>query len=170
MGRNSQRARQRHTASTRNGRRVKRERVVQAIQEDWERSHREAEARTRNAVTLQRIPDRKVLPGLLAWAWVPYREDPTTGKSRPVLVLQEEGRDVLVAMVGTTRPGDREWERLYLEDWANLGLTRPTGVLRRQVVLPRESLTLAIGTLPPATLQDTILWLGVLKATEHVDT
>src|SRR3954468_725955 len=29
-------------------------------------------------------------PGEVVWAWVPYEEDPTQGKDRPVLVIGEE--------------------------------------------------------------------------------
>lgn len=34
-------------------------------------------------------------PGEVVWAWVPYEEDPTRGKDRPVLLLAKEGEDWL---------------------------------------------------------------------------
>ena len=30
-------------------------------------------------------------PGEVVWAWVPYEDDPSQGKDRPVLVLQTDG-------------------------------------------------------------------------------
>lgn len=57
-------------------------------------------------------PDDHPDPGEIVWAWVPYEEDLTRGKDRPVLVLAREearpgGRDgegeVLVALLLTSR-------------------------------------------------------------------
>jgi PemK-like, MazF-like toxin of type II toxin-antitoxin system len=34
-------------------------------------------------------------PGEVVWAWVPYEDDPTQGKDRPVLVIGYEGPELL---------------------------------------------------------------------------
>jgi hypothetical protein len=46
-------------------------------------------------------------PGEIVWAWVPYEEDPTQGKDRPVVVIGHRGR-TLVGIPLTTKHDDRE--------------------------------------------------------------
>jgi len=46
-------------------------------------------------------------PGEVVWAWVPYEEDASQGKDRPVLVLAVE-RDVVVALQLTSKDHDRD--------------------------------------------------------------
>ena len=46
-------------------------------------------------------------PGEIVWAWVPFAEDPTLGKDRPVVVIGRRGTK-LVGVPLTTRPDDRE--------------------------------------------------------------
>jgi PemK-like, MazF-like toxin of type II toxin-antitoxin system len=43
-------------------------------------------------------------PGEVVWAWVPYEEDPSVGKDRPVLVIGLDGND-LAAVPLTSRGG-----------------------------------------------------------------
>ncbi|MBD3689106.1 type II toxin-antitoxin system PemK/MazF family toxin [Nanchangia anserum] len=38
-------------------------------------------------------------PGEVCWAWVPYEEDPSQGKDRPVLVLARYNRQLIVAQM-----------------------------------------------------------------------
>ncbi|MFP5488098.1 MAG: type II toxin-antitoxin system PemK/MazF family toxin [Acidimicrobiia bacterium] len=46
-------------------------------------------------------------PGEVVWTWVPYEEDATQGKDRPVVVIgRRNGR--LVAVPLTSKPDDRE--------------------------------------------------------------
>lgn len=85
-------------------------------------------------------------PGEIVWAWVPYEEDITRGKDRPVLVIAEEdasagGRDgegeVLIALMltsrdrtesGATRTGEHgaTWVDIGAGDWDSKG--RPSEV------------------------------------------
>lgn len=46
-------------------------------------------------------------PGEVVWTWVPYEEDPTQGKDRPVAVIGRRGSK-LVGVPLTSKPDDRE--------------------------------------------------------------
>lgn len=46
-------------------------------------------------------------PGEVVWAWVPYEEDASRGKDRPVLVLAVDG-DVVTALPLTSKDHDRD--------------------------------------------------------------
>jgi hypothetical protein len=46
-------------------------------------------------------------PGEIVWAWVPFEEDPTQGKDRPVVIIGRRS-DRLVGVPLTTRADDRE--------------------------------------------------------------
>jgi hypothetical protein len=46
-------------------------------------------------------------PGEVVWAWVPYEDDPTQGKDRPVLVLASDDRQVLALQL-TSVDHDRD--------------------------------------------------------------
>jgi hypothetical protein len=52
-------------------------------------------------------PDGQPDPGEVVWTWVPYEDDPSQGKDRPVLVIGIDGA-VLVALVMTSKDHDRE--------------------------------------------------------------
>lgn len=61
-------------------------------------------------------------PGEVVWAWVPYEEDPTRGKDRPVLVLAREG-DSLLGLPMTSKDHDRDAEQEAAEGryWMDVG-------------------------------------------------
>lgn len=52
-------------------------------------------------------PDGEADPGEVVWAWVPFEEDATQGKDRPVLVLARAGDDLLGLML-TSKDHTRE--------------------------------------------------------------
>lgn len=61
-------------------------------------------------------------PGEIVWAWVPFEEDHSKGKDRPVLVLAEEGDGVIVALMLTSRDrgkGDHTDE--HGSRWVDIG-------------------------------------------------
>jgi len=62
-------------------------------------------------------------PGEVVWAWVPFEDDPTQGKDRPVLVIGDEGK-LLLALQLTSRDHDAELDqqRRYGREWMNVGV------------------------------------------------
>jgi hypothetical protein len=98
-------------------------------------------------------------PGEVVWTWVPYEDDPAQGKDRPVLVIGEDG-DQLLALQLTSRDHDvdaaqehrdgREWMDIGTGAWDARGrpsevrLNRllridPDSVRREGAALPRET-------------------------------
>lgn len=61
-------------------------------------------------------------PGEVVWAWVPYEEDASKGKDRPVLVLAVEGSRV-TALPLTSKDHDRDeaQERRAGRLWMDVG-------------------------------------------------
>ncbi|MGY2874596.1 hypothetical protein ACVW00_001786 [Marmoricola sp. URHA0025 HA25] len=98
-------------------------------------------------------------PGEVVWAWVPFEEDPTQGKDRPVLVLTCDGRTV-TALPLTSKDHDRDaaqelragrvWMDVGSGDWDRL--RRPSEVrLNRLLVLDVGAVRREGGALPRAT-------------------
>jgi hypothetical protein len=52
-------------------------------------------------------PDGVADPGEIVWAWVPYEEDHSRGKDRPVLVIGIEG-GLLLGLMLTSKDHDRD--------------------------------------------------------------
>ena len=61
-------------------------------------------------------------PGEVVWAWVPYEDDPSQGKDRPVLVLDVEG-DGWTGLMLSSQDHDRdaEDEARYGRFWMDVG-------------------------------------------------
>lgn len=65
--------------------------------------------------------DGRADPGEVVWAWVPFEEDPTRGKDRPVLVVGRDGR-WLLALPLTSRDHDRDTvEARRGRSWLDIG-------------------------------------------------
>lgn len=92
-------------------------------------------------------------PGEVVWAWVPYREDPSQGKDRPIVVIGRDADDpgILVALMLSSKDhdGDAEWWSIGTGAWDGAGreswvrLDRPlavteSGVRREGAILPKE--------------------------------
>lgn len=77
-------------------------------------------------------------PGEIVWSWVPFEEDHTQGKDRPVLVIGRDGPWLLGLMLSSrdhdARPGrpDEEWLDLGVGAWDARG--RPSEVRLDRVV------------------------------------
>jgi hypothetical protein len=86
-------------------------------------------------------PDGRPDPGEVVWAWVPYEEDASRGKDRPVLVIGQEG-DHLLALALTSQDHDldaaqesrdgREWMDIGTGAWDSRG--RPSEVRLNRVL------------------------------------
>ncbi len=59
--------------------------------------------------------DGEADPGEIVWTWVPYEDDPTRGKDRPVLVVGRDGRAALGLML-TSKDKDGDGGRGPLGD------------------------------------------------------
>ncbi|HSJ20652.1 MAG TPA: type II toxin-antitoxin system PemK/MazF family toxin [Nocardioidaceae bacterium] len=79
--------------------------------------------------------DGELDPGEVVWAWVPYEDDPSQGKDRPVLVVGRQG-ETLFALQLTSQDHDldaddearhgRYWMDIGTGDWDQQG--RPSEV------------------------------------------
>lgn len=56
------------------------------------------------------IGDGDADPGEVVWGWVPFEDDPSQGKDRPVLVIGEKGGKLLALML-TSKDHDRDAEQ-----------------------------------------------------------
>lgn len=61
-------------------------------------------------------------PGEVVWAWVPYEDDPSQGKDRPVLLIGTRGHQLLGLML-TSKDHDRdaEQEARHGRHWMDVG-------------------------------------------------
>jgi len=65
-------------------------------------------------------------PGEVVWGWVPYEEDPSQGKDRPVLLIGRtvrEGAEYWAALMLTSKDHDRdaEDEARHGRHWMDVG-------------------------------------------------
>ena len=95
-------------------------------------------------------------PGEIVWAWVPFEEDPSQGKDRPVVIIGRRGGD-LVGVPLTTRADDREaqipigtgaWDQhrreSYARVWRLLDLD-PALVRREGAILAPDRFAALVG-------------------------
>lgn len=100
-------------------------------------------------MTYSPVADGNPDPGEVVWAWVPYEDDPTQGKDRPVLVIGRttgpDGEPAVQCLVMTSKDHDRDeaqeasvgrlWMDVGSGEWDSRG--RPSEVrLNRLLVLP----------------------------------
>ena len=104
-------------------------------------------------------PDGRPDPGEVVWTWVPYEEDHSRGKDRPVLLVGRDG-PWLLAVPLTSKDHDRDaaQEHRAGRDWVDIGSggwdsrgrpsevrvnriirVDPAGIRREGSVLPRDT-------------------------------
>ena len=67
-------------------------------------------------------PDGEPDPGEVVWAWVPYEEDHTQGKDRPVLLVGHDGPWLLgLQLTSQDHDRDAEQERRAGRVWVDIG-------------------------------------------------
>lgn len=88
-------------------------------------------------------------PGEVVWTWVPYEDDPTQGKDRPVLVLARRGNNVVFAQMTSKDHTDgnglaeredhlgRRWFDMGSGDWDREG--RPSEVRIDRLLLAHKN-------------------------------
>ena len=110
-------------------------------------------------------------PGEVVWAWVPYEEDPSQGKDRPVLLLDTDG-DGWVGLMLSSQDHDRdaEDEARHGRHWMDVGTGgwdaqgRPSEVrLDRLLHLERD------GVRREGAALDERIFLDVLAARRGLD-
>jgi hypothetical protein len=80
-------------------------------------------------------------PGEIVWAWVPYEEDHTQGKDRPVLLVGRDGQYLLALMLtskdrNNEQTRDRDYVDIGTGSWDRQG--RPSEVKVDRVIRLRE--------------------------------
>lgn len=68
----------------------------------------------RGGVRLHYAPSKNGQPdaGEVVWAWVPFQEDPTRGKDRPLLIIARHDAQHMLAMKLTSKPRERDRDHL----------------------------------------------------------
>ncbi|GAA0257067.1 type II toxin-antitoxin system PemK/MazF family toxin [Cryptosporangium japonicum] len=90
-------------------------------------------------------------PGEIVWTWVPYEDDPSQGKDRPVLVVGRQSGKLLGLMLSSKsdREGQRHWfalgagawDRENRPSWIRLDRVLEVdedGIRREGAILPRD--------------------------------
>ncbi len=65
-------------------------------------------------------PDGNADPGEIVWTWVPFEDDPSQGKDRPVLIVGREGQHTALGLMLSSkseRDGQHNWLALGPGDW-----------------------------------------------------
>lgn len=73
-------------------------------------------------ITYAPKPDGRPDPGEVVWAWVPYEEDASRGKDRPVLIIARDG-ETLTGLMLTSKDHDRDHYQEAREGryWIDIG-------------------------------------------------
>jgi hypothetical protein len=97
-------------------------------------------------VTYNPRTDGKPDPGEVVWAWVPYEEDPSQGKDRPVLLLARD-RQRLYGLMLSSQDHDRDAadEARFGRHWMDVGAGGWDSERRPSEVRLDRLLTLAPG-------------------------
>lgn len=117
-------------------------------------------------------PDGDADPGEVVWAWIPYEDDVSQGKDRPVVVLGRAPGGVYVAQM-TSKDHDRDaaQEARWGRFWMDVGTgawdprRRPSEVrLDRVLWVPDGTVRREGATLPAATFRAVLDALGRVAA------
>lgn len=106
-----------------------------------------------HAVQIVYAPRRDGVPdaGEVVWAWVPFQEDPTMGKDRPLLVIARHDTQRVYAVKLTSRAtsrtdhvsiGSGAWDRQGRESWVDLDQlysVHHRGIRREAAALDRRT-------------------------------
>ena len=117
------------------------------------RTRRRADPTTRRvpvgaAVEYSPDLDGRADPGEVVWTWVPYEDDPSKGKDRPVVIIGRTGSDLAGVPLtsknsghGTVPVGPGGWDRRGRPSWAKVDqliVVRERDVRREGAILNRD--------------------------------
>lgn len=115
--------------------------------------------RVHPVVHVTTVARRHIVAGAVLLARVPFTEDPSRSKERPVIVHRLEG-DVVVVQPCTSSPDGRLGPgRVEILDLYEAGLTRATSALPRILRLDRTDLIQVEGHLSAADSRRILPWL-----------
>lgn len=132
------------------------------------RRHRQAAGvcvdRLNPVVRAMPVPRRHIVPGAVILARVPFAEDASRSKVRPVIVHRIQG-DVVVAQPCTSSPdGRRGPGRMEIQDLREAGFNRATSAVPRIVRLSRMDLIEVQGNLGETDARRLLPWLAEPQA------
>ena len=104
-------------------------------------------------------------PGEIVWTWVPYEDDPTQGKDRPVLIIGRRDDGSLVALQLTSKDHDRDQaqEARAGRFWMDIGSgawdrqARPSEVRLNRLIDVREADVRREGAILPREVYERVL-------------
>jgi hypothetical protein len=77
--------------------------------------------RDRLVISYDPHPDGAADPGEVVWGWVPYEEDTTRGKDRPMVVVGRWGNDLAVVPLTSKHHEDRDHVAVGSGAWDTSG-------------------------------------------------
>ncbi len=83
-------------------------------------------AQARPRIAYAPVRDDDADPGEIVWAWVPYEDDPSQGKDRPLLVIGHIEDDVAALALTSREHADRHHHPLGSGPWDRQG--RPSWI------------------------------------------
>lgn len=88
-------------------------RLLEGLERRRQRRHSDEPRRDSGALTIEYSPhpNGQPDPGEVVWMWVPYEDDPSQGKDRPVVVIGRSG-ERLATVALTSKAGGQNDERL----------------------------------------------------------
>jgi hypothetical protein len=106
----------------------------------------------------------KADPGEIVWGWVPFEEDPSQGKDRPVVVIGERGSKLLTLML-TSKDHNRDAEHQAREGhhWMDVGTGswdregRPSEVRLNRLIVLDPGAVRREGSVLPKQIFDEVL-------------
>ncbi|MUK03319.1 type II toxin-antitoxin system PemK/MazF family toxin, partial [Vibrio cholerae] len=123
-----------------------------------------ADRRRKAALAYSPSSDGRPDPGEIVWTWVPYEDDPTRGKDRPVLLVGRDGARLLgLMMTSRDRNNARDHDSRYVDigtgAWDRQGRPSevrvdrlltidPADIRREGAVLPRSRFEQVVEALP----------------------
>jgi hypothetical protein len=94
---------------------------LRAIRNFWRQFWSAESAVTRTPSYQPELGNDEPDPGEVVWAWVPYEDDPSQGKDRPVVVLARTAADTWETLMMSSKDHDRDaqdearWGRVWMD-------------------------------------------------------